>query len=171
MLTSDRLCLVPLISDPYLPRIYSPTGMSIRASMNVWTSRVEDFLQLGCRRSARGLDIWDCRDRSFISHLRRYYVYFSCEQTVPLIFQLCTRWYSAIFEFKRDVSHMVPILRKNLQDEWLLYSEEKKKFYLWNGNNRLWYVGRNWPKAMRMWRNRRGIPRRWPHGVHPREIH
>jgi hypothetical protein len=67
---------------------------------------------------------------------------------------------------------MVPILRKKDDMEMLLYSHEKKKFFVWDGNKGLWYVGRNWPRAMRMymWRSRGGYPPAWPRGVHPPEI-
>ena len=138
--------------------------------MDVWTSRVHDFLQLGYPRTARVLDIWDCRRRSFISHLRRHYTYFLTEELNPFTCRVLMAWYRAVISFERDVTHMVPILRRNLEDEWLLYSDTKKKFYLWDGYRTIWYVGRNWPKAMRLWQTRGGFPRAWPHGSHPREV-
>jgi len=82
----------------------------------------------------------------------------------------CAMWYYYRSGFDEDVSDIQPVLFNGLAFEWLLYSEVRKEFFVWDSYSGLWCVGKTWVGAVDLWWSRSGIPVRFRKGENLRKI-
>jgi hypothetical protein len=64
----------------------------------------------------------------------------------------CSHWLEMSPGFTEDVRDIYPVLTDYLRSDerWLMYSEIREEFFIWNVGRFLWHAGKNWVDAIEL---------------------